>query len=135
METQTYLYGDIWELVEVGGVVDGADLDGDGGGPLPDVVPVHVLEPGQALDLLPALHPAVAVVTKPAADGEDTTELSGVTFVLLPANGGNSCLRDRRNRRKLQCCLPVHNFPIGVLHLLRAEWRGAYQHLEHDDPQ
>ena len=73
METQTYLYGDIWELVEVGGVVDGADLDGDGGGPLPDVVPVHVLEPGEALDLLPALHPAVAVVTKPAADYEDTT--------------------------------------------------------------
>ena len=92
METQTYLYGDIWELVEVGGVVDGADLDGDGGGPLPDVVPVHVLEPGEALDLLPALHPAVAVVTKPAADCDDTTELSGVPFVLLPANGGNSCL-------------------------------------------
>ena len=73
METQTYLYGDVWELVEVGGVVNGADLDGDGGGPLPDVVPVHVLEPGEALDLLPALHPAVAVVTKPAADCEDTT--------------------------------------------------------------
>ena len=66
MQIRTYLHGDIWELVEVGGVVDGADLDGDGGGPLPDVLPVHVLEPGQALDLLPALHPAVAVITKPA---------------------------------------------------------------------
>ena len=67
----TYLQGDVREVVEVGGVVNGADLDGDGGGPLPDVVPVHVLEPGEALDLLPALHPAVAVVTKPAADGDD----------------------------------------------------------------
>ena len=72
MKLQTYLHGDIWELVEVGGVVDGADLDGDGGGPLPDVLPVHVLEPGQALDLLPALHPAVAVITKPAENYDDS---------------------------------------------------------------
>ena len=66
METQTYLYGDIWELVEVGGVVDGADLDGDGGGPLPDVVPVHPLEPGHALDVLQTLDPLLPLVTEPA---------------------------------------------------------------------
>ena len=66
METQTYLYGDIWELVEVGGVVNGADLDGDGGGPLPDVVPVHPLEPGHALDVLQTLDPLLPLVTEPA---------------------------------------------------------------------
>ena len=62
----TYLQGDVREVVEVGGVVNGADLDGDGGGPLPDVVPVHPLEPGHALDVLQTLDPLLPLVTEPA---------------------------------------------------------------------
>ena len=62
----TYLQGDVREVVKVGGVVDGADLHGDGGGPLPDVVPVHPLEPGHALDVLQTLDPLLPLVTEPA---------------------------------------------------------------------
>ena len=74
METQTYLYGDVWELVEVGGVVDGADLDGDGGGPLPDVLPVHAPEPGPALDVLQTLDPLLPLVTEPAQQNGSESE-------------------------------------------------------------
>ena len=61
----TYLYWYIRELVKVARVVDGPDLDGDGGGPLPDVLPVHRLEPVQSHDLLLALHPTISIITKP----------------------------------------------------------------------
>ena len=66
MDNFTYFEGDVREVVEVGGVVNGADLDGDGGGPLPDVVPVHPLEPGHALDVLQTLDPLLPLVTEPA---------------------------------------------------------------------
>ena len=59
------MYWNIREVVEVAGVINGADLDWDGGGALPDVLPVHRLEPVQLHDLLLALHPTFAVVTKP----------------------------------------------------------------------
>ena len=62
----TYFEGDVREVVKVGGVVNGADLHGDGGGPLPDVVPVHPLEPGHALDVLQTLDPLLPLVTEPA---------------------------------------------------------------------
>ena len=61
----TYLYWHVWELVKVARVIDGPDLDGDGGGPLPDVLPVHGLEPVQRHDLLFALNSTLAIVTKP----------------------------------------------------------------------
>ena len=61
----TYLYWHIWELVKVARVIDRPDLDGDSGGPLPDVLPVHGLEPVQRHDLLFALNSTLAIVTKP----------------------------------------------------------------------
>ena len=61
----TYLYWHVWELVKVARVIDGPDLDGDGGGPLPDVLPVHGLEPVQGHNLLFTLHSTLAIVTKP----------------------------------------------------------------------
>ena len=57
---------DVREVVEVAGVVNGADLDGDGGGALPDVLPVHAPEPGPALDVLQTLDPVLALTAKPA---------------------------------------------------------------------
>ena len=61
----TYLYWHIRELVKVARVVDGPDLDWDGGGPLPDVLPVHAPEPGPALDVLQTLDTILALATKP----------------------------------------------------------------------
>ena len=42
----------VWELVEVGGVVDRLDMHWDGGGSLPDVVPVHPFEEAECLDVV-----------------------------------------------------------------------------------
>ena len=61
----TYLYWYVRELVKVARVIDGPNLDGDGSGPLPNVLPVHHLEPVQGHDLLLALHSTIAIVTKP----------------------------------------------------------------------
>ena len=52
------------EVVKVGGVVDGVDLDGDGGRSLPDVGPVHALEVAQRLDLAEVLHPLLVITAK-----------------------------------------------------------------------
>ena len=60
------MQSNIREVVKVAGVIDGPDLDGDGGGPLPDVLPVHAPEPGPALDVLQTLDPILALSTKPA---------------------------------------------------------------------
>ena len=57
---------DIREVIKVACVIDGPDLDGDGGGPLPDVLPVHAPEPGPALNVLKTLDPILALSTKPA---------------------------------------------------------------------
>ena len=62
----TYLQRDIREVIKVARVIDGPDLDGDGGGPLPDVLPVHAPEPGPALDVLQTLDTILALATKPA---------------------------------------------------------------------
>ena len=62
----TYLNGNIWKLVKVAGIIYGPDRDGDDSWPLPDVAPVHVLEPVQGHDLILALHPVLALVTKPS---------------------------------------------------------------------
>ena len=62
----TYLQRDIREVIKVACVIDGPDLDGDGGGPLPDVLPVHAPEPGPALNVLKTLDPILALSTKPA---------------------------------------------------------------------
>ena len=55
----------IRKLVKVGGVIDGSDSDGDGGGTLPDVVPVHVGHPVQLLDVFKILNPLIRTFTKP----------------------------------------------------------------------
>ena len=62
----TYLNGNIWKLVKVARIIDGSDGDRDGGGPLPDVLPVHAPEPGPALDVLQTLDPLLPLVTEPA---------------------------------------------------------------------
>ena len=69
----TYLHGNIWKLVKVARVIDGPDHDGDHGGPLPDVAPVHVLEPVQGQDLVLALHPVLSLVTKPSMMNDSWT--------------------------------------------------------------
>ena len=61
----TYFEINIRKVVEVGGVVDGLDLHGDGGGPLADVVPVDALEPAAVLDILQVPDPLVHLVTEP----------------------------------------------------------------------
>ena len=61
----TYLNGNIWKLVKVARIIDGPDGDRDDSWPLPDVAPVHVLEPVQGHDLLLALHPTISIITKP----------------------------------------------------------------------
>ena len=61
----TYLYWHIRELVKVARVVDRPDLDWDGGGPLPDMLPVHRLEPVKGHDLLLTLHSTIPIITKP----------------------------------------------------------------------
>ena len=66
LKSLTYLQSNIREVVKVACVIDGPDLDGDGGGPLPDVLPVHAPEPGPALDVLQTLDPILALSTKPA---------------------------------------------------------------------
>ena len=65
-QSLTYLQRDIREVIKVARVIDGPDLDGDGGGPLPDVLPVHAPEPGPALDVLQTLDTILALATKPA---------------------------------------------------------------------
>ena len=62
----TYLYWYVRELVKVARVIDGPNLDGDGSGPVPDVLPVHAPEPGPALDVLQTLDPILTLSTKPA---------------------------------------------------------------------
>ena len=52
------------KLVKVGGVIDGSDSDGDGGGTLPDVVPVNVGEPVQLLHVLYVLNSLVSTFTQ-----------------------------------------------------------------------
>ena len=54
----------IRKLVKVGGVIDGSDSDGDGGGTLPDVVPVNVGEPVQLLHVLYVLNSLVSTFTQ-----------------------------------------------------------------------
>ena len=54
----------VGKLVKVGGVVDGSDSDGDGGGTLPDVVPVNVGEPVQLLHVLYVLNSLVSTFTQ-----------------------------------------------------------------------
>ena len=55
----TDIYLDIRKVVEVGRVVDGCEVDGDGGGSVAEVGPVHGPEPGQPLHVLEAAHPPV----------------------------------------------------------------------------
>ena len=55
----TDIYLDIRKVVEVGRVVDGCEVDGDGCGSVPEVGPVHGAEPGQPLHVLEAAHPSV----------------------------------------------------------------------------
>ena len=61
----------VWELVEVGGVVDRLDMHGDGGGPLADVVPVHTFEEGQGLDVVQTLDPPLRIRTKPVCSNRN----------------------------------------------------------------
>ena len=55
----------VWELVEVGGVVDGLDMHRYGRRPLTDVVPVNTFEIRQSLDVVKTLHPPLRIRTKP----------------------------------------------------------------------
>lgn len=50
IRTNLELY--VGEVVKVGGVIDGAHLDGDGGGALAHVAPVHSAEERHGLDVL-----------------------------------------------------------------------------------
>ena len=54
----------IRKLVKVGGVIYRSDSDGDGGRTLPDVVPVHVGEPVQLLEIIQTLDPCLHAVTQ-----------------------------------------------------------------------
>ena len=61
----------LWEVVKVGCVVDGVDLDGDGGRALPDVRPVHALEVAQRLDIAEVLHPLLVITAKSEINPRD----------------------------------------------------------------
>ena len=54
------------ELVEVGGVVDRLDMHWDGGGPLPDVVPVHPFEEAEGLDVVKTFDSSLRIRAKSA---------------------------------------------------------------------
>ena len=54
------------ELVEVGGVVDRLDMHWDGGGPLPDVVPVHPFEEAECLDVVKTFDSPLRIRAKSA---------------------------------------------------------------------
>ena len=56
---------DIWEVIKVGGIIDGLDFHGDSGGSLSDVGPVDPLEPGQRLDVFKVTDPLVHLITEP----------------------------------------------------------------------
>lgn len=55
---------DIGKVVKVRGVVDGLDVDGNGGWPFPDVFPVDTLEEAQSLDIIQVLDPLFMVGSK-----------------------------------------------------------------------
>ncbi len=122
------------ELVKVGRVVDALDLDGDGGGPLPDMFPIHRRlspEESQSFDFFQTLHPLLVV----SAESEITTLTQWIRiechFAFLPSDCLLGGLRDRDFRRKNQRFPPVHDFPISFLRRLRAKRRIANQHLVH----
>ena len=104
------------ELVKVLSVVYGVDIDREGCGPLPDVVPVHGREPRQFLDLGQAGDAGIGAVTEP---------LDGLL--------GRSGHRDLS--REFEILLPPHDLGVGFLGRLRAERRVAYEHLKHDDAE
>ena len=58
----------VWELVEVGGVVDRLDMHWDGGGPLPDVVPVHPFEEAECLDVVKTFDSPLRIRAKSATE-------------------------------------------------------------------
>ena len=58
----------IRELVKVARIIDGSDSDGDGGGPLPDVLPVHVGKPVELFHLFYVLYSLISTFTQSKKD-------------------------------------------------------------------
>ena len=59
---------DIRKLIKVAGVINGSDSDGDGSGPLPDVLPVHVGKPVELFHLLYVLYSLISTLTQSKID-------------------------------------------------------------------
>ena len=76
MQIRTYLHGDIWELVEVGGVVDRLDMHWDGGGSLPDMVPVHPFEEAEGLDVVKTFDSPLRIRAKSAKENENLFQIT-----------------------------------------------------------
>lgn len=105
----TYFELDVREVVEVGRVVDGLDLDGYGSRPFSDVVPVDAAEERYRR---PEFVDAAAGVAQPA-----------VRLATEPGDGVARFLADGHFGREAQRLPPIHHLSVRFLRVFAAERR------------
>lgn len=105
----TYFKFDVREVVEVGRVVDGLDLDRYGGRPFSDVLPVDATEERYRW---PEVVDAAAAVPETA-----------VWFATEPGDGVACLLTDGHLGWEAQRLPPIHNLPVRLLRVFAAERR------------
>lgn len=116
--TLTYFEFDVREIVEVGRVVDGLDLDGYGGRPFPDVLPVDAAEERYC---------RAELVNAPSARSQPPVRLAAE-----PGYRVAGLLADGHLGREAQRLPPVHHLPVRFLRVLAAERRISCRRTEHN---
>ena len=109
---------DIGKFVKIGGVIDALDVNVDGGGSLPDVLPIHraLSEKGQGLDFVQVFDSLILV--------------SGESSDCLFCWFWNGHLW-----RENQGFSPIHDLAMGLVGCFWAEWRVSDKHLVHNNAQ
>lgn len=105
----TYFEFNVREIVEVGRVIDGLDLDGYSGRPFPDVFPVDTAEERYC---------GAQLVNASSARSQPP-----VRFATEPRYRIASLLADRYFGRETQRLPPVHHFPVRFLWVFTAKRR------------
>lgn len=105
----TYFEFNVREIVEIGRVVDGLDLDRYGGRPFSDVFPVDAAE---------ERYGGTQLVYPPATGAQPPVGLT-----TEPGNRVARLLTDGDFGRKAQRFSPVHHFPVRFLWVFTAERR------------